>query len=92
MVAKHTSEVVSATSQSVCISNSILMMRFDAVLSSLPRVRLRVQCSTLKKALYERSSDMVKIYNYIKSWHLINRNPHGGVYIGEVAQFLVQYI
>ena len=66
MVTKHTSEVLSATSQSVCISNSILMMMFDAVLSALPHVRLRVQCSTLKKALYDRSSDMVKIYNDIK--------------------------
>ena len=66
MVAQYTSVVLSATSQSVCISNSILMMRFDAVLSALPHVRLCVQCSTLKKALCDRCSDMVKNYNYIK--------------------------
>ena len=69
MVAKHTSEVLSTTSRSVWRSNSIMMMRFDAVLSVLPHGHLRIQCSTLKEALYERSSDTVKIYNDIKSWY-----------------------
>ena len=67
-------------------------MRFDAVLSALSHGRLHVQSSTLKKAIYERSSDMVKIYNDIKSWYWINLKPHGGEYIVKLAQFLVQYI
>ena len=69
MVAKYISEVLSTTSQSVCLSNCILMMRFDAVLSALSHGRLHVQSSTVKKAIYERSSDMVKIYNDIMSWY-----------------------
>ena len=49
MVAKHANEVLSKTSRSVRILNSIMMMRFDAVLSALSHGHLRVQCSTLKE-------------------------------------------
>ena len=56
----------------ITTSLAIMMMGFDAILSALQHGHLRVQCSTLKKACRERSPDMARNYNDIRSWYLIN--------------------
>ena len=52
----------------ITTSLAIMMMGFDAILSALPHGHLHIQCSTLKKARHERSPDMARNYNDIKSW------------------------
>ena len=56
----------------VTTSLAIMMMMFDSILSDVPHANLRGQCSTLKKALHERSPDMVENFNDIHSWYSTN--------------------
>ena len=44
-------------------SLAIMMMKFDAIASANPAGPFHVQCTALKKALHERSSNMVEIFN-----------------------------
>ena len=53
-------------------SLAIMMMMFDSILSDVPHANLRGQCSTLKKAIHERSPDMVENFNDIHSWYSTN--------------------
>ena len=48
-------------------SLAIIMMRFDAISSDIPSESLRYQCDSLKKALHQRSPNMVEVYNNLQS-------------------------
>ena len=70
----------------------IIMMRFDAISSAFPQGSLHGQCTALRKALHERSPDMVDIYENIQSRYSTNLKPCEGDDRGELAQFLMQYL
>ena len=77
----------------ITTSLAIMMMRFDAISAALPPGPLRVQCSALKKALHERSPDMVEIYNNLQSSYSENVKPlEDEKVIGELTHFLMQYL
>jgi hypothetical protein len=77
----------------ITTSLAIMMMKFDSILSALQTGPLHVQCASLKKALHERSPDMVEIYHNIQSWYSGNLKPHEqSEDIRELAQFLMQYL
>ena len=70
----------------------IIMMRFDAISSAFPQGSLHGQCTTLRKALHERSPDMVDIDENIQSGYSTNLKSHEGDDRGELSQFLMQYL
>lgn len=78
----------------IMTSLAIMIMRFDAIFYAVPSGPLCVQCADLKKALHECSTDMVENNNDIQSLYSGHLKPYeeGEKYIGELAQFLTQYI
>lgn len=68
-----------------------MMLKFDTISSSLPQTPLRASCTALKKALYDRSPDIVELFDDIQSKYsatfmLIDED------MGDLAIFLTQYL
>ena len=76
----------------VTICLAIMMMKFDAIASANPAGPFHVQCSALKKALHERSSNMVEIFNETLSLYTQHIKPREDEDKGELAQFLTLYL
>ena len=73
-------------------SLAIMMMKFDAIASANPAGPFHVQCTDRKKALHERSSNMVEIFNETLSLYTQHIKPHEDEDKGELAQFLTLYV
>lgn len=74
----------------ITTSLAIMMMRFDTIFSAHLPENIRVQCG-VKKALHERSPEMIEIYDNIQSWYSANIKPHEDKEDnGDLAQFLMQ--
>ena len=59
----------------------------------MPLGPLRAQCNAFKKALHQRSPDMVVVYNNLQSSYATTFKPlEEETDIGELAQFLQQYL
>ena len=68
-------------------------MRFEAILSTLPKGPVRVQCITLKDKLHSRNPDMIEAYEDVRSWYSGNVKPQEEEKdIGEFAEFLSAYL
>ena len=76
----------------ITTSLAIMTMRFDAISSELLPESIRTQCISLKKALHERSPDMIRIYENIESWYKDSVKPCEEEVTGEFAQFLTKYL
>lgn len=77
----------------ITTSLAIMMLRFDAILSTLPKGPVTSQCNDLKDKLHERNPEMVETFEEIQSWYSENVKPlEDEKDIGEFAQFLTQYL
>lgn len=77
----------------ITISLAIMMMRFDVILSTLPKGPVHDRCIAFKDKLHSRNSDMTEDYEYIRSWYAENVKPlEEDKNIGEFAQFLSEYL
>ena len=77
----------------ITTSLAIMMLQFDAILSTLPRGPVRIQCLNLKDKLHKRNPEMVDTFEEIQSWYAENIKPlENEKGIGEFAQFLTHYI
>lgn len=77
----------------ITASLAIMMLRFDAILSDLPKGPIRIQCNSLKEKLHGRDPEMVEIYEEIQSWYSSNVKPlEEAEDLGEFAQFLTRYL
>ena len=71
---------------------AILMMRFDAISSSLDLEALCDKCPSFKQALHDRCPDMVELYGEIESWYSEQVKPWEDKQQGELAQFFSLYL
>ncbi len=77
----------------ITVSLAILMLRFDAILSTLQKGPFATQCNELKEKLHERNPEMVGTFEEIQTWYRENVKPlEDEKDTGEFAQFLTQYL
>ena len=77
----------------ITTSLAILMLRFDSIVSKLPKEQIEVQSSALKDKLQERKPEMVEIFKDIQLWYTANVKPQeSDKDIGEFAQFMTEYL
>lgn len=80
----------------ITTSLSLLMMRFDHLLTALEANENipRAQCKTFREALHERSPEMVNIYDDIQSWYSEKIKPAEREEQGleDLAKFLIEYL
>ena len=70
-----------------------IMMKSDAISSAFPLEPVHAQWAAFRKALRERSPNMVEAHNGILSWYSGNLKPlEQGQESGELGQFLTQYL
>jgi len=60
----------------ITTSLAVMMLQFDAVLSTIPEGPVRGKCITLKDKLHERKPEMVETFDEIQSWYAANIKPH----------------
>ena len=77
----------------ITTSLAIMLLQFDAILSTIPKGPVRIQCIALKDKLHERNPETVETFEEIQSWYAANIKPlEDDKGIGEFAQFLSQYL
>lgn len=77
----------------ITTSLAIMMLQFDAILSTIQKGQVQIKCIALKDKLHERNPEMAKTFEEIQSWYAGNIKPcEDDKGIGEFAQFLLQYL
>ena len=71
------------------------MMRYEAVLKTLPPCPIQEQCKTLQDELHMRAESMIRSYDAVKKTYLDTIKPaeeKASPEFGELAQFLDKYL